>query len=230
MKSKNFYPGNKVKYRRQSAVAREKLVEPISRVAMEAIGLGMVGAEGANAIVHQEARGQRAVIESEVLPVCGSCDADAERVLRGWGFELGDVVKGDPLFRLVKLPKGWKKLATDHAMWSDVVDDRGRKRIHVFYKAAFYDRNAHCGIVRRYAIERFYPSDGSVRAGVSVVDYATGKRRDREVSAELAAAYQAGENDGRFFRAMDELSSAAEQSLSATHPRWRESGAYWEEA
>jgi hypothetical protein len=42
----------------------------------------------------------------------------------------------------VSLPPGWKVVPTDHSMWSDLVDAKGEKRASIFYKAAFYDRDA----------------------------------------------------------------------------------------
>ena len=49
----------------------------------------------------------------------------------------------DDLFERVEFPPGWSMRPTDHSMWSDVVDETGRVRLQVFYKAAFYDRDAH---------------------------------------------------------------------------------------
>ena len=56
----------------------------------------------------------------------------------------------DDLFVEVTLPAGWKKEATDHSMWSKLVDDKGRERASIFYKAAFYDRDAHINITQRF--------------------------------------------------------------------------------
>lgn len=46
------------------------------------------------------------------------------------------------LFLKVEFPKGWRKKATDHDMWTDIIDETGTKRGSIFYKAAFYDRRA----------------------------------------------------------------------------------------
>jgi hypothetical protein len=35
---------------------------------------------------------------------------------------------------------------SDHAMWSYLVDELGRERVSIFYKAAFYDRSAHMSL------------------------------------------------------------------------------------
>jgi len=100
--------------------------------------------DSTNAILEAEAAGQRQLVESDVLPteIQGDYDGAIKQSLINSGFKFGDVVNGDPLFTQVKLPAGWKKIGSDHDMWSYVHDEQGRQRISVFYKAAFYDRNA----------------------------------------------------------------------------------------
>lgn len=58
--------------------------------------------------------------------------------------------KGDKLFLDVELPIGWQIKNTDHSMWNELVDDKGRVRATFFYKAAFYDRDAFINFDRRY--------------------------------------------------------------------------------
>lgn len=97
-------------------------------------------------IYAQEAQGQRELVNSTQLPSDGPI-AEAEAL----GIVFGPVDERDPMFRPATLPEGWEKRATDHSMWTDIVDDKGRKRLGVFYKAAFYDRSAHFGITPNYA-------------------------------------------------------------------------------
>jgi len=85
----------------------------------------------------QEAQGQRELVNAEVLPAKGDWEQ-----LEALGVKRGDYVKGDPMFVHAELPAGWKKQATDHSLWSDLVDETGKKRASIFYKAAFYDRDA----------------------------------------------------------------------------------------
>jgi hypothetical protein len=92
------------------------------------------------AIEAQEARGQAQLVATvDKLP-------SAIRKREQWealGFTFGPPDEKDPLFCAATMPPGWAKRATDHSMWVDVVDDKGRKRGAMFYKAAFYDRHAH---------------------------------------------------------------------------------------
>jgi hypothetical protein len=97
-------------------------------------------------IGRQEQNGQMEMVASSVLPreVLYATDADLEAM----GITLGEPV--DELFRRVTLPNGWTREGDGHAMWSYVLDDQGRRRIEVFYKAAFYDRRAHLFVVKDY--------------------------------------------------------------------------------
>ena len=92
------------------------------------------------AIERQEAEGQKQLVsQTSQLPVKGFRELPPE-----WGIKIiGNAVDGsDALFHQVEMPAGWKIVATDHSMWSDLVDDQGVKRASIFYKAAYYDRDA----------------------------------------------------------------------------------------
>lgn len=99
-------------------------------------------------IHEQEAAGQRQLVNSDTIPIRGISD----QLLSAMGFTLGEPVPGDKLFRFATLPAGWSKKPTDHDMWSNIVDDKGRERISVFYKAAFYDRDAFMRLNSRFII------------------------------------------------------------------------------
>lgn len=95
-----------------------------------------------NFIEDQESRGQAELVNSTSLPTNPGRRGD-RAAYEALGFVFGDPIPGDEMFTAMTLPPGWKKQATDHAMWSSVVDELGRERVAVFYKAAFYDRSAH---------------------------------------------------------------------------------------
>ena len=56
------------------------------------------------------------------------------------GVSMGESL--DPLFARASFPDGWRMRATEHHMWTDIVDREGRKRGELFYKASVYDRAA----------------------------------------------------------------------------------------
>jgi hypothetical protein len=92
-------------------------------------------------IADMEAAGQWQLLHSDRLPV-EILDGD-ESDFVSLGFTFGESDSQDPLFRPASLPEGWQRKGSDHDMWSYIVDRHGRRRVSVFYKAAFYDRRAH---------------------------------------------------------------------------------------
>lgn len=111
-----------------------------------------VGGVNPGGIEAQEAAGQRELVESAQLPTDGS----ENEIWTKWGVIFGEKTPGDPIFRSATLPPGWKKESSDHAMWSYLVDEKGRRRAGIFYKAAFYDRNAHIGPEARFRVGQRY--------------------------------------------------------------------------
>lgn len=88
-------------------------------------------------IERMEADGQRQLVNSDRLPT----KIQGERAeFEAFGFTFGDPDPNDPLFMPATLPAGWTRKATDHDMWSNILDELGRPRVSIGYKAAFYDR------------------------------------------------------------------------------------------
>lgn len=87
----------------------------------------------------QEKAGQQQLVHSDRLPTELHGDRAAFEAL---GFTFGDPDPTDPLFAPATLPDGWTRQAADHDMWSYLLDQQGRRRVAIFYKAAFYDRRA----------------------------------------------------------------------------------------
>lgn len=172
-------------------------------------------------IERQEKEGQSEFVASDTLPVaCNLSDAE----LSALGFTLGWRV--DNLFRQAKLPPGWTKVASDHAMWSHLRDERGRQRAAIFYKAAFYDRDANISFVRRYKpdyqstnpAKRYdYSPDAPYTAFVT--DAATGER----VWESGATTYDGVLN-------ADDGYGGARAWLDANRPGWMAPTAHWNEA
>lgn len=84
----------------------------------------------------QEAHGQHEFVYSDTMPIkCGNASREQ---LEALGFSFGEQI--DELFVQASLPEGWSKRPTDHSLWTDLLDDNGRIRGKIGYKAAFYDR------------------------------------------------------------------------------------------
>ena len=99
------------------------------------------------AIENQEKRGQMTEAKRQTLP--RDMQNVTQEQMESLGFVFGE--QADDLFVYVTFPNGWKKEPTSHSMHTDIVDDKGRRRGGIFYKAAFYDRSAHMYLSVRYS-------------------------------------------------------------------------------
>ena len=109
-----------------------------------------------NAIEAQEKQGQEQLEKSMQLPKNLGYGQLAKDVYESLGFVVIGESKGDSLFLDVQMPEGWSKKATDHSMWTDLFDYSGSKRASIFYKAAFYDRDAFIRFANRYEVHSNY--------------------------------------------------------------------------
>lgn len=116
-------------------------------------------------IERAEAQGQRDLVNSTDLPRLIK-DVTWSQLTKNLGIVFGENV--NDLFVSVTLPDGWEKQATDHSMWSNLVDDKGRVRGMMFYKAAFYDRDAFM------SLDRFYKVGGDYSAREVKIEDANG--------------------------------------------------------
>lgn len=123
----------------------EDMNDPLNAMLFLAEAMGPGGSD--RAIENQEKRAQQELVNSDRLPT-ESKDANADFI--ALGFTLGDPDPADPLFRPAALPQGWKREASDHDMWSYIVDSLGRRRVSIFYKGAFYDRSAFMRLTSIY--------------------------------------------------------------------------------
>lgn len=140
----------------------------------------------ARAVTDQERAGQAQVVVTGQLParLQGGSQQDFEAL----GFSFGDMNPGDPLFRSAALPPGWRKVPSDHDLYTYIIDQLGRRRVVVMYKAAFYDREAFMALVslREYVV-------GAARAGSQIVtddDWATSSAVAAELRNEAARLQQ----------------------------------------
>lgn len=175
-------------------------------------------------IERQEAMGQAALVGTKnTLP------KECPRVqLEKLGFVFGNDV--DDLFVNVTFPAGWSKKATDHSMWSDLLDAKGRKRGSIFYKAAFYDRSSHMGLNQRYTcgsqylnadLTPFEWGNGAqpAKQWIAVTDHATG---------EILWHSEAWSDKERNWKAQDAHKDAGNKWLTEHFQQFAETSAYWD--
>ncbi|WP_339193961.1 hypothetical protein MKY95_19360 [Paenibacillus sp. FSL P4-0176] len=110
----------------------------------------MLGEGQSSTIERQEKRGQTELTNASRLPCKynGNLHEQGTYIerLREMGIETvqdynEQYSKGD-LFFDVKLPDGWNIKPSEHHMWSYLTDNKNNERASIFYKAAFYDRDA----------------------------------------------------------------------------------------
>jgi len=186
--------------------------------------LGWVMGGNPNAILAQEAEGQSSFVNSETLPtdMGRSRDYDTKAVLEAAGFKFVCVVPDDPMFQVVEMPKGWQKKATDHSMWSNLVDDKGRVRASIFYKAAFYDRSAHMNLVSRFGVSRDYDREKKEGVAVAVV------KDGANVIFTTEPVKLPAREDKNYYEIGDDAQKKAVEWLDQQYPDWKNPGAYWD--
>ena len=163
-----------------------------------------------HSIENMEADGQRAMVNSADLPI--DMRATQEEVTQNTGIKFGEAV--NDLFIAAELPEGWEKKATDHSMHSDLVDQHGRKRAGIFYKAAFYDRSAHM------YFNQFY---GTVADYEKAPDFGVKGCDVKDANGKIMKHFDAKDGDSY----SNDAQSRATSWLDKRYPDWRDPWAYW---
>jgi len=169
-----------------------------------------VAASTPGGIEAQEAAGQQSFVANETLPK--ECPREA---LEALGFVFGD--DADDIFINVQFPEGWTKKPTDHSMWSDLLDDQGRKRGSIFYKAAFYDRSSHMNLDRRFCLRQDYEAKEHVQYRVL----------DGDSIVFETDKVECDQYSDKYWEAEQEMQKVATGWLNENYPDWENPSAYW---
>jgi hypothetical protein len=168
----------------------------------------------------QEAAGQAVFVANSTLPK--ECPrADLEKL----GVKFGE--DHDDLFVKVTLPAGWTKKATDHSMHSDLLDDKGRKRASIFYKAAFYDRRADMYLMQRYKVNNYQECDADGRP----LSFDRSRVPTHWLTCVMdceTILHVIGSRADNAYKTRDVHGKAAEAWLDEKFPLWRDVTAYWD--
>jgi len=175
----------------------------------------------------QEAEGQKDMIATNILPKEGL--DRYKKNLVDLGFIFHD--DHDDLFINCTFPDGWKKVATDHSLWSELKDDKDRVRGGIFYKAAFYDRSAHMRLSPRFRIttepEDAYKTEISYEERKNMPEY--GRVYDGEIVVFETEAIAALE-DEKSYDVRDRYLRQCEQWLmDKGFTDYKNPLAYWDE-
>lgn len=161
-------------------------------------------------IEQQEADGQRALVESAMVPK--EVHGATREQLVALGFKFGDDI--DELFVMCELPPGWTKRGTSHSMHSDLLDEHGRKRAGIFYKAAFYDRRSSMCMHCRFGVDCYLGGSDDSMFQVAVTD--CGK-----------VVKEFGEIKRDDYVGSSVLEKEAKEWLDAHRPEWKNPLACW---
>lgn len=186
------------------------------------ITLAIAMREGASGMIEsQEAAGQSGFVNSTTLPTKIMTE-NGKEILEKFGIIFGEVVEDDPMFQHVELPEGWTREGTGHNMHSNVLDERGRKRIGVFYKAAFYDRSAHLWVNGRYSSTYDYERSEKDKVYVGIVTDCDNTIWEAD---PMPGIKEDGEENWDAYR---ECQVVAKAWLNEHYPDWNDPAAYWE--
>lgn len=178
----------------------------------------VIAATTPGGIEQQEAAGQAAMAKAAdrlPLDINYPHGLTHEQVAAALGIQFGKTV--DRVFVEATLPDGWKIVPTLHALWSDLVDDKGRKRAAIFFKAAFYDYNAHISFECRYTVDNYVDVEVD---GVKMRKCQVDKATNQPLWTSEAA-------DDRDFKAQDVHRDQAAVWLNANYPKHNDPFSYW---
>lgn len=161
------------------------------------------------------------ILPTDILPtdMGRHSDYNTKAILEAAGVKFLGVVEGDDMFQYVALPQAWKKVATDHYMWSKLVDEKGRERARIFYKAAVYDRSARISLSCRFGVSFDYDRFDKENIGVTNV---TDGGKVVHTTEPIPA------NGEKRYETSDKANKIAVEWLDTNHPDWRNPVAYWD--
>jgi hypothetical protein len=222
---------------------------------MDAMLYAMEGESPSRAIENYEKRGQRELVRRKQLPKRINDTSDLvrkairemklnldtkdfderfkatrqvnERITREQYERMGIkiVEESDELLYDVELPEGWDIVSTDHSMWNNLIDDKGRERASFFYKASFYDRDAFINFNTRYhySVERDCPA-GAGYEEWSKADIFGAVKRDKDIIYSTEKFPSSSSSDV----AERKLLSDLEEYMNKHYPNHKDINAYWD--
>lgn len=221
---------------------------------MDALLYAMEGESPSKAIENQEKRGQQMVVRNQRLPkrvndsgmweilqngIDDSMSYEERREIttknnlaytkqqyEKMGITIVD--EYDDLFYNVQLPEGWETKATDHSMWNDLLDDKGRKRANFFYKAALYDRDAFINFDTRFHIRVEHIADPKEDYEIWSKSDFQGQIKDGEAVIFETECVKCTGNYWDDDSIKDELRRELVAYMKEYYPEYKDINAYWD--
>lgn len=227
-----------------------------SKLLMEAMLFSKEGEDPSKAIEEQERRGQLTILVNCQLPIkVNGCISDNIRfngITDGMTYDerkrivdnnkiefvkqqyermgIKIIKQDDNLFYSVELPEGWNTKSTDHHMWNNLFDNKGRRRADFFYKAAFYDRDAFINFNCRYGFTILPFDNYESNASYEERKFKPWKlfltdngKRIKELKEIIPTT------DEEYYRVDEVLGKIGRAYLEDNYPNWQDINAYWDE-
>lgn len=134
----------------------------------------------------------------------------------------------DDLFWNVELPEGWDIKATEHAMWNDLLDDKGRRRASFFYKSSFYDRDAFINFGIRYHVGVDHIADPNEPYETWKQSDLQGTVKDGEEVIFCTRCIKPSEDWREDEKNREELKKELEDYMKENYPDYQNIFAYWD--
>lgn len=133
------------------------------------------------------------------------------------------------LFCCVELPEGWKIVGTDHHMWKNLIDDKGRARISFFYKNAYWDRDAFSNYCCRYSYQMTPFDDYKTDATYQERKFKPWKLFITDGGIKIKKLMEGTASTHKEYRDLDKkMNETAKEYLDKNYPDWNDVDAYWE--
>lgn len=175
-----------------------------------------------NVIEHMEAEGQQQACK------CSYVAREMYPNRYAWerlGFVFTDIPNDCVLCKAI-LPEGWSIQPTEHSMWNNILDEKGRKRASMFYKAAFYDRDANMRLRCRYGVRSNYIDDEHTTSEI----YFGNENEKLFVAGQIHIDENLSWEEKRpLYNKEDKLRDAAEAFGKENYPEYEDPLAYWDE-
>jgi hypothetical protein len=166
---------------------------------------------------------ERSFAGGNTLPIQSSnYGFDGKEILEKAGVKFAGIVPGKPLFQYVELPGGWKIVDTERPMWRFLLDEKGRKRAEIYFKAALADVGTHFRVVPRFSAscDRSLLEEKGIATGV-VYDGGKEIYRTAPIEQDMSVADAYGSLS-------DMAETEAEIWLMEHYPEWQDYSAYWD--
>ena len=131
------------------------------------------------------------------------------------GFRFEDT--GDEVLYKATMPDGWT-LESNGGYWTNLVDEKGRKRGSYFYKGAFYDRRGSMSLNKRFSATYEHSIDEDYESPVNVFA--------QDIDGTIL--FDAGQCNRAYSDEFFVLLSQVRNYLDSNFPGWEDVGKYWD--